>query len=220
MWGGGERCQLCGFVPIGAGLRGEPKRRRRKGRYREPGALTPWLTGALLIGTGIFGFQVRPWEDDWEFFRALVGQGRIHNIEGRWEAVRTLRTAKGEKGPIAKTGAKKFAAVFSKNGKVTLLFHSGSGELEATGRYTRDKLKVIITGLKGNSSNLPKALTLDLSWNGPKLAVATTGKMEKLFLRKRDKGNSWVAMMKGEVTDNALDATKDARGALVSEVGG
>jgi hypothetical protein len=196
-WPGGERCVDCGFVAIGAGLKGVPKKKKRKARYVEPGS-SKGLLLTIFLGAGVYAsYAYQPWQDDWEPVRALMGQGRRHSLVGEWEIVKTVQTSQGA--PLLPLeGVKNGVLSFDKDGDIRMIFESQQGEATAKGKYVVSGQLVTLNGLSSESQSftVPPNLLMQLAWTGPDRVVAACGKSEALYLRKRDDQHPLVQIMK------------------------
>jgi hypothetical protein len=186
-------CRNCRFVPIGAGLDKLPKKKKRRvRRYVEPGSSRPFLTFAFL---GLFAWgcvQYKPWEDDWELVRALMGQGRHHSVVGKWEVVKHVTIKTGGKPLIGRRVIEKGLLTFGDKGKVSVTFVQGTKKTAASGRYSVTGHLVSMNEIKTSSTavgKVPDKLDLRLSWSGPNKLVATNPN-EAIYLRRREEGGS------------------------------
>ena len=168
--GGFEKCMECGFVPIGAGLKNAPKKKKkRNGKYVEPGSARGLLVFVLLglIGFGCFRYQ--PWNDDWEMVRAMFGQGRHHDLVGEWEIVRTYKINKDKPAVLGAPGVKPGTMNFSKKGSVKMVFKAQGEKAVADGRFVVDGQLVAVNAVKSGSAllALPSSMKMKLAWSGP-----------------------------------------------------
>jgi hypothetical protein len=188
-WKGGEKCRTCGFVPIGAGLAKLPKKKRKRhGRYVEPGSSRGFLSVVLLgvVGWGLAKYQ--PWTDDWELIRSLLGQGRHHSLVGEWDIVKTLSLSPKK----AVISADKGLLKFNPDGKVAFNLHRGDDETSASGTYAVLGEAVAVTDIRNGVSEagaLPPGLNLRLAWTGPDSLVASCAGSEALYLRRHRIGH-------------------------------
>jgi hypothetical protein len=195
---GYERCMECGFVPIGAGLKNAPKKKKKKaGKYVEPGSsrgfLLTCLLGLLAWGT----YHYKPWEDDWELVRAMFGKGRRHSIVGDWKVTRTRTLSKDKPGVLSQPGLKPGLMQFSKQGSVKMIFSAAGAKTVASGQYVVDGQRLAMNGVKSPSSTfgLPKHLQMSLGWNGPDEVVAMLG-TEAVWLSRTNKKGGIMDLMK------------------------
>lgn len=220
-WSGGDFCPNCKFVPIGAGLKHVPKKKKRKAKYVEPGS-SRGLFSFVLVGLLGFGaYRYQPWKDDWEIVRAMFGKGRHHSLVGEWEVVKTVAVAK-QQGFVARDSVQKGMMKFSDKGLVTMnLVHSES-ETDASGMYKVDGITVAMEGLRstGDASDpIPTSVNMNLAWVGNDNVIAMD-KTEAIYLhRRKTTGNGsllkfmQMGLRKGEKPD-AGQAPAEMRGVI------
>jgi len=216
-WSGGEKCRKCGFVPIGAGLQKPPKKKKRRhGKYVEPGSARGLLATILLGAIGYGAYAYQPWQDDWEMVRGWFGQGRHHSVVGDWEILKTV-TLKKDKAVLSDYDRDKGKLSFSKGGKLTIDLMHGDDQTEGTGSYLVNGLDVVVSKLTASEAAagaLPPTLKLNLSWNGPDSIVATCNGSEAIFLRRMRFGASLVGFERMGVTAIKNSASGELRGII------
>ena len=212
---GHEKCMECGFVPIGAGLKSAPKKKRRYGRYVEPGSSRGFLSLILLGLVGFGCYRYQPWNDDWEMVRAMLGQGRHHSLVGEWEVVRTFKINKDKPPVLTQAGMKSGTLNFSKKGTVKLVFNPQGEKAVANGRYVVDGSLVAVNSVKSDSgvAALPPAMKMKLAWSGPNQLIASVGS-EALYMRRLGDGNPLLRMMKGGAESNGGALTAAVKSGL------
>lgn len=213
-WQGGEICRSCRFVPVGAGLADQPKKKKRKARkYVEPGSSGPFLT-FCLVGLLAFGtYKTQPWKDDWELIRALIGQGRRHSLVGDWEVTKSLVVKKA--GTPMKPGTH---LKFSKKGKVKLSLQKGVATSAAEGEYAVTGQKVAMRELRSTATNagaMPSQLEMKLAWTGPDTMVAATGS-EAIYMRREKKDNPLARFMQMGIKPGKAEVPGQMRGVISS----
>jgi len=195
-WAGGEFCPNCKFVPIGAGLKNQPKKKKRKAKYVEPGSSRGFLTVVLLGLIGYGAFRYQPWTDDWEMVRAMFGKGRHHSIVGEWEVVKTLAVNK-QQGMVARDNVQKGTVKFSKTGQVTLDLIHPQSETTATGRYMVEGITVAMRDLRSSGDSgedIPSFINMNLAWTGNDNVIAMD-KTEAIYLRRHKTGSPLTRFM-------------------------
>lgn len=218
-WTGGKKCFKCGFVPIGADLDKYKTRKKKKaGKYVEPGSSRGLLTiGALGLATYLT-VSVQPWKDDWEFVRALFGQGRHHSVVGEWEIVKTLEMKKG-KAVIAAVKPSKGTIKFTKDGKVNIDLIRGDRKTAGQGKYLVAGQLVAMNALQASASEvgpLPSSLKLNLAWTGPDSVVAACNGAEAIYLRRHPQGNPLVRLMRMGLKPDKAEAPGQMRGVIAT----
>lgn len=214
-WSGGDKCRQCGFVPVGAGIDFKKKKKRRMRRYVEPGSWGGFLGYASVGGLLYFGVAYKPWTDDWEFFRALLGQGRHHSVVGEWEIVKAITLDKSAKTVMA-GNVNKGLFKFTNNGLVDIDLHHGEQQTAAKGRYEVKGQMVSMLGIATSESGagtLPPKFNLQLAWTGPDTVVASCNGSEALYMRRHDGKNGLANLihlgLKGGDMNEAPDSVKN-----------
>jgi len=184
-WSGGEKCRKCGFVPIGAGLKNAPKKKKRRRKYIEPGGARGLLSIVLLGAISYGAYAYQPWQDDWEMVRGWFGQGRHHDIVGVWAILKTV-TLKKDKAVLSGYDRDKGKIVFAKDGKLTIAMMHGEDQTSGEGTYAVSGTDVAsrITASESAAGALPTSLKMSLCWTGPDSVVATCNGAEAIFLKK------------------------------------
>lgn len=215
---GAEKCRNCGFVPIGAGLDKMPKKKKRRaGRYVEPGSARGLLLFTLVAGLGYGCFMYQPWQDDWELVRSWFGQGRHHSVVGEWEIVKTVAIAKSD-AVIAGKRVNRGEVKFSPEGKVDMTLHKGKAESSASGKYlVAGTLLAMndLTSTSGGAGSLPKSLKISLSWTGPDSVIATTPG-EAIYMRRKPKASSLARLMEMGIKPNKAEVPGQMRGVIAT----
>jgi hypothetical protein len=197
-----EKCRQCGFVPIGAGLKNAPKQKKRKaGKYVEPGSARGLLT-TIFVGLLAFGcYRYKPWADDWEMVRVMLGQGRRHSIVGEWEIVKTLTVEKGKPAVLSQSNIRSGSINFSKQGDVKMVFQTPGVDAVAKGRYVVSGQLVAMNAMRSDEAlaGIPSSMRMQLSWTGPDQVLASMGG-EVVYMRRRDTKNPLVSLMKVGLT--------------------
>lgn len=218
-WQGNDRCRQCGFVPIGAGLDKLPKKRKKRARrYVEPGSMRPMLTYGFVGLVGFGCFQYKPWQDDWELIRALMGQGRRHNIVGQWEVVKSMTIKRDGTLIFGKKPIQKGLLTFGKTGGFALDLYQGGQKSAGRGKYVVTGQLVAVNGLQvtGSDQKLPNPLKFRLSWSGANSLLATNGS-EAIYLRRRAKSGSPIAnLMQMGLKPGKAEAPGAMRGVIAT----
>jgi len=189
---GAEKCLKCGFVPIGVGLDKIKKKKKRVGRYVEPGSWRGFLSFGTLAGVMTFCAVKQPWTDDWEMFRSLIGQGRHHSVVGEWEIVKTVAVDKS-KAVITAQRVNRGTLVFNDKGSVKFSLKGGKQQTEAQGDYVVAGTSLAVrklSTLDGATWQMPATLNISLAWTGPNSLVASCNGAEALYLRRAEKGRT------------------------------
>lgn len=205
---GAQKCYGCGFVPIGVGLDKVKKKKKRVGKYVEPGSFRGVMTYGMLIGIVVFAGVKRPWEDDWEFVRALFGQGRHHSVVGEWEIVKTVAINKS-KAVLANQKVNKGTLNFTDKGQLKFNLQSGKASTDATGSYKVAGTLVAINQIscgEGGGVMMPNNMNMRLAWTGPDTVVASCNESEALYLRRHNKGNALVNLIHVGIKPGSGDA--------------
>ena len=202
---GDEQCVHCGYTAIGAGLSRLPKKKKRKIKpYREPGGATPLLSFTLVVVLLGGGYYYKPWSEDWDWFRSLMGAGRVHPIRGVWDVVETVQRRDSTKNFIDKETVAKGAMLFDGKENVKISISAGDSTASATGHYVVDGLHLKIFGLTptGESTlSIPKSLDLTLAWCGPDDILAAITESDVLYL-KRQEGGTMEKMLHMSLSDS------------------
>lgn len=218
---GHEKCIECGYAAIGAGLKNAPKRKKKRaGRYVEPGSMRGLLGFILLGGIGFGCFKYQPWEDDWEMVRAWMGQGRHHSIVGEWEILRALRVNKEKPVVLAQAGIKQGTINFSKAGDVKLILNPSGEKATASGRYVVSGELVAVNSVKSSTDGLgiPTSMKMMLAWNGPDDLIASVGG-EALYMRRLDPKATLTNMMKLGLSGGKSGEVPGGMKAVVTKMG-
>ncbi|WP_309717824.1 hypothetical protein [Armatimonas sp.] len=192
-----ERCYKCGYVPIGAGVKAEKKARKRFRKYVEPGSGRGLVFFVLIGVIGFGGWKYKPWENDWAVLRGWMGQGRIQDVTGEWDVVKSLALKPGSEMLLANRysgGRLKFA----KKGSFGISMKEGESAREGEGSFKTDGRKVQVTGLraKEGSATLPTKFEMMLTWTSADLAIGAVGTNEILYLRRKKKDQGLLSMFK------------------------
>lgn len=211
-WQGGEICRSCRFVPVGAGLEAQPKKKKRKAkRYVEPGSTGPFLTYALLGLIGFGMYRIQPWKDDWEFVRALAGQGRRHSLVGDWEVTKSLSVKQSPAPVSAGTHVK-----FNKTGKVKMSLVKGAAKSAAEGEYSVTGQQVAMKEIHTTQTNagaMPNELSMKLAWTGPDSMVAATDSAA-IYMRREKQGNPLARFMQMGIKPGSAEVPGQMRGVI------
>ncbi len=199
-WSGGDFCGSCGFVPIGAGLKGQAKKKKKKGRYVEPGSGRGSLIFILLVGIGGGAFYYKPWQEDWALVRYWMGQGHIHSVKGQWNIVKATALRPDAQTIFANkigAGSLKFD---DKNG---VKFELGTtlDKVDVNAVYVVNGRSVFISKMSSESGTnpLPGSIHLDLTWQGPDTIVASVSKDELVYLQRRPEKSGLARMLQFRV---------------------
>jgi hypothetical protein len=188
-WRGGDSCNQCHFVAIGAGLDKLPKKKKRKARrYVEPGSTRGLFTTCAVALFVYINVKVQPWQNDWEPIKALFGKGRHHDVQGKWVVEKVIRHQGGLVGPF--DGGR---MNFGKDGVIKLRLLKGSSEVDAKGSYLQKGTLLAINdlGASGNpDQTLPTSLEMKLIWNGSENSLIAQDGGELVFLRRKDSANA------------------------------
>ncbi len=206
-----EKCMGCGFVPIGAGLKAAPRKKRRIGKYVEPGSARSLFT-FVLVGLLVFaGYRYQPWNDDWEMVHALLGNPRHHSLIGEWEVVRTFKINKDKPPVLSQAGVKTGTLNFSKKGDVKMVFKPQGEKATANGMFVVDGTMVAVNRVQSGSASLalPSAMKMKLAWSGPNQLIASVGS-EALYMRRLGNSNPLLKLMKAR--SGAQSGVKEQQG--------
>lgn len=185
-WPGGDFCGSCGFVPIGAGIKNDKKKRKRRGKYVEPGSMRGSLA-ILFVGIiGIGAWVYKPWREDWALVRYWLGQGHIHNVAGEWDIVKAVSLKRGQSTLIAQRAAGGYFK-FADKGKMKLTLRTANEDVSGEGLYKANGRNVSVVNLrtKDGVAKLPTTMNLALSWQNPDTVVASVSPNEVVYLRRR-----------------------------------
>lgn len=204
---GGEFCPNCKFVPIGAGLKNSKKRKKKKGKYVEPGSSRGLLIFVFLGLVGFGSYKYQPWKDDWEFVKAMFGKGRHHSLVGEWEVVKTLAINK-QQGMVARDNVEQGKFKFTAKGNVTMDLIHPQSQTTATGQFKQEGTMVALRDLRttGDSSEeIKNVINMNLAWTGSDDVIAMD-KTEAIYLHRHKEGNPLTTFMqmglrKGEKPD-------------------
>jgi hypothetical protein len=198
---GYERCIECGFVPIGAGLKNAPKKKKKKaGKYVEPGSSRGLLT-IVFLGLSVFAcYRYQPWKDDWEMIRAMVGKGRHHSIVGEWQIVKTLKLNKDKPSVLSQPAIQSGTLNFSKKGSVKMVFQTQGTKTTANGKYVVEGQLLAMNGVQSGSTllGLPPSMRMKLAWSGPNQMIASVGS-EAVYMRRLGDTNPLLRLIKGGI---------------------
>lgn len=211
-------CRKCRFVPIGAGLDKLPKKKKRRARrYVEPGSMTPLLTWGFLGLLGFGCYQYKPWQDDWELVRSLLGQGRRHNLVGEWEVTKTLTIKKSKSNLFGSKLVQKGTFKFTKKGTISVELYRRQGKLSGTGQYVVTGQNVALKSLRTSNSSpqMPANMKLKLSWSGPDNLIATNGS-EAIYLHRRPKGSPVANLMQMGIKPGSAKVPGQMRGVIAT----
>ena len=188
-WNRWNRCPSCGFVPIGVGLDKLPKKKRKRVRkYVEPGSGRGFLTTMLLFSIGTFAYMYKPWEDDWELMRRMVGQGRYHSIVGKWQISKSITHKINGESLFGHPNIDKAVIQFTKSGVLKMVVAKNENMSQASGQYEQKGLKLLVDALAGDTPTpLPNTLSANLAWVGADMCVANIKGHETIYLRRRKK---------------------------------
>lgn len=211
-------CRNCRFVPIGAGLDKLPKKKKRRARrYVEPGSAMPLLTWGFIGLVGFGCYQYKPWQDDWELVRSLLGQGRRHNLVGEWEVTKTLTIKKSKANLFGSKLVQRGTFKFTKQGKVSVELVRAQGKMSGSGQYVVSGQTVALRSLQSQTANsqIPPSLKLKLSWSGPDNVIATNGS-EAIYLHRRPKGSPVANLMQMGLKPGSAQAPGKMRGVIAT----
>ncbi len=192
-----ERCNKCGYVPIGAGVKAEKKPRRRVGKYVEPGSSRGFVF-ICLFGVLAFGcWKYHPWENDWALVRYWMGQGRVQDVRGEWDVVKSVAVKPSASALVANkySGGR---LKFSEKENFSISLRSGEKSQDGAGRYRTDGRLVHVESLKptDGSAQLPTNFSMTLTWTGPDMAMGAIGGNEILYLRRKKKDQGLLKMFR------------------------
>src|SRR5476649_1397976 len=218
-WTGGEACRNCKFTPIGAGLKPGQKKKYKKSRFVEPGSSRGCLTFIFLVLVGIGAFRYQPWKDDWEFVRALFGQGRHHSLVGEWEVVKTVAIT-NQQGMVARDNVEKGIFNFTAKGNVKFALEHPQSQTVVSGTYEVEGTMVALKGLRATedtSEEIKSNINMNLAWSGNDNVIAMD-KTEAIYLKRRKTGSPLTNFMQmglkpGEKPDDGK-ASSETRGVL------
>ena len=189
---GGEFCPNCKFVPIGAGLKAGTKKKKKHKKYVEPGSSRGFLVVVFLGLLGYGTYKYEPWKDDWEFVRALMGQGRHHSLVGEWEVVKTVAFNK-QQGMVARDNVRKGSFSFGKKGGVKFELMHPQSQTTASGQYIQEGTVVAMRDLRTTGDAvepIKPIISMNLAWTGNDNVIAMD-KTEAIYLHRR-KAGSWL----------------------------
>ncbi len=214
---GHEKCMECHFVPIGAGLQNAPKKKkRRSGKYVEPGSARGLLSITLIGLLAFAGYKYQPWNDDWEMVRAMMGNGRHHSLIGDWEVVKTLKINQDKPPVLTQSGIQKGTINFSKKGSVKMIFKGNGSSATANGKYVVSGPLVAMNSVtSGSVSGLPSAMRMRLAWSGPNQLIASVGS-EAVYMRRLGDSNPLLRLIKGGVRGEKGIEAPGKMGSVVS----
>jgi hypothetical protein len=219
-WKGWDKCQACGFVPIGVGLDKSPKdkRKKRKAKYREPGSSAGLLWLILLGALGFGAYRFQPWADNWEMVRTWIGQGRHHSVVGEWVIQKVVSTGKA-KPLITGLDIDQGLLKFGDKGSVDIELIKGEEKTTATGRYavlgTLVMMKSVEATVQG-AGPVPHAININLHWTGPNAVIASYNGTETIYLRRHPLGEPLADLMEMGIKPDAGPATGQMRGSYAS----
>ncbi len=206
-WRGGDTCNQCHFIAIGAGLDKLPKKKKRRiRRYVEPGS-TRGLFSTCAIGMFVFlNVKVQPWKDDWEPIKSWFGAGRHHSVQGRWVVEKVIRHEGGLIAPYDKGRVS-----FTRDGKIKLNLLKGSSEVDANGSYFQKGTLVAINdlGATGDTDqSFPTSLEMKLIWNGSENSLIAQDSGELVFMRRKDGPSAMARFLQLEIKPGAANAPR------------
>jgi hypothetical protein len=162
------------------------KKRKRVRRYVEPGSSRSFLVTMLLISIGTFTYMYKPWNDDWELLRRLVGQGRYHSIVGKWQISKSITHRANGSSLFGPPSIDRGMIQFTKAGVIKFVVAKNDATSQANGQYEQKGLKLLIDALSGDTPTpLPNTLTASLAWIGSDMCVANFKGHETIYLKRR-----------------------------------
>ena len=182
---GTERCDQCGYVPIGAGLFRLPLIVIRR-RPTPPGGRGSFLVTLFLLVAIAAAAEFKPWFNDWEPVRVALGDPKAPSIVGTWIIQKDV--ALDVKGRQALPEPLEGGFTFTDQGSVRITLYRGAQVLDALGSYTlRGDNLVIIPAQKLGQSNapLPKQVSLTLYWKALDKVAMDVEKQERLTLKRQ-----------------------------------
>ena len=202
-WSGGEFCSDCGFVPVGAFLKAQPKKKKKKHRkYREPGGSTGFLSLVFLACLGYVAVANKVWSNNFQPIRELIQGPQPGNLRGTWTVVQSVIPADG-RSEFARESTRTMTFRFEDDGKVAIDIR---GELEATkasGTYRVEAQNLVLEALTFDPPGTqvyPDTASVLLSWSGPDALIATVGNSETLYLRRDAKADQPMQRLKADVS--------------------
>jgi len=165
---GYERCPLCGFVPIGAGLRNLPKKIKKKFKYREPGSSTGFLLVCFALTFGLIALEQKPWRNNFEPIRVVFGAEPTKSLAGDWQVTKIIYLDPKTHVQIAPASMNAGSFQFQSDGKVTFAIgQTGNDPTQAAAKYTQEGQKLVISDFTDASgAKLPSDIKTTISWQG------------------------------------------------------
>ena len=209
-WSGSDFCGACGFVPIGAGLKGAPKKKKRRSRYVEPGSARSFFSLVVAGGIGFGCYKYQPWQNDWAVIRYLLGQGHVRKVDGDWDIVKAVSLKPGKPTVIASHVSGGYFKFANKENVKVCLFQ-GDDEMEATGLYQANGRKITVVNLRtqDGAAKLPTSMVLLLTWQGPDTVIAAISPNELLYMQRRKAKSGLAGLVQLKVKYDGTTAVPD-----------
>lgn len=209
---GSERCRSCGYVAIGAGLGKLPKKKKRRaGKYREPGSSTPFLSCALVVALGYYGFAYRPWENNFERIRTLFGGEPSLHVEGDYEVLKMVQVGQ-EKTAVAPENMTKGVFSFKKDGKAEFDLVNGSTPWKATAHYVQDDHTVTLSDFKTDPEcAMPASMRIQFANVGQDTMLGYIDRTTVVHLRKLSGSDKLTKVLAYKMVGGELKG-KDSEG--------
>ncbi len=164
------------------------------------------------------GYYYRPWSDDWDLIRGLVGSGRHHSLKGDWQVVETLRVKDATDNIFSRVQVASGSMSFDGKDAIKLAITNDAGTATANGHYTVDGVNVAIFGLSPSSDSttpIPKNLRFTVEWTGPDECLVFLSPDDTLKLRRKE-GNDLSKLTHMALTKSVEDAPDSVKGLIAT----
>ncbi len=190
---GSERCPVCGFVPIGAGLRQLPKKDKKKVKYREPGSSTGFLLVCFALTFGLVGLENKPWRNNFEPIKVLFGAERSKSLVGDWQVTKLIYVDPSTHAAIAPASMNAGSFEFKDEEKLMFAIGQADGQqTQAAANYTREGETLVLSHFTDTTgAALPKEIKTTFSWQGDDLLEISTP-YSTLYLSRMKPGDESV----------------------------
>jgi hypothetical protein len=194
---GDEFCPKCGYVPIGAGLKRIPKKKKKRVKYVEPGNSTGLLV-FLFAGIVAFGLYLyKPWDEDWAVVRVLLGQGRPRSVVGDWEITKAITLHPGSSVLLTRR-TDRGGMKFDKQGDLMLRLGTRDDHTDVSGKYTISGRNLLVRSLScdAGTAQFPPQVSVQLTWPSSDTFIARVGRQEMIYARRHVSNVSWQKMLR------------------------
>jgi hypothetical protein len=180
----------CGYLAVGAGVKAPPKKKYKKGRYREPGSATPFLAFLLVLAVLGWAGVEQPWRNAFESVRVAFGAEPSRSVEGRWEVLKLVAVDPVSKRELGSTSMATGSLAFDKDRRAQIRLLQGGTNFAINGAYEVNGYSLTLRELSANPQmQLPPAIDSRLSWLNQDAVVLAMNTNAALYLRRMERGD-------------------------------